>query len=129
MNSIQETLTKASEDLYWVSEADYPFEVIVWSGDHISEKQLLEQLGYPSDFAIQKIDIDEFFQWAVEGQDWHNEVEKAEVKRYQNLVKTLKENLSDLQVYKVGEIELDIYILGKTASGKIAGLSTKVVET
>ena len=129
MNSIQDLLTEASEDLYWVSEADYPFDVIVWDEDNLSEQHLLGRLGYPPDFPVQKIEIDEFFKWAVQEQDWQDDIEKAEVKQYQILVETLKANLTDLRVYQLGETEFDIYILGKTPSGEIAGLSTKAVET
>lgn len=129
MNSIRDLLTEASEDLYWVSEADYPFEVIVWNDGNLSEQYLLERLGYPPNFPVKQIEIDDFFQWAVQEQDWQDDIEKAEVKQYQILVETLKANLTDLRVYKLGETELEIYILGKTPSGEIAGLSTKVVET
>ena len=129
MNSIQDLLTEASEDLYWVSEADYPFEVIVWDEGNLSEQKLLERLGYPADFPVKTIDIDEFFQAAIQEQDWQDEIEKAEVRQYQILVETLKAHLTDLRVYKLGETEFDIYILGKTPSGENAGLLTKAVET
>lgn len=129
MTSIQDLLTEASENLYWISEADYPFEVIVWNEDNLSEQNLLEKFGYPADFPIKTIDIDEFFKSAVQEQDWQDEIEKAEVKQYKILVETLTENLTDLRVYKLGETEFDIYILGRTPSGEIAGLSTKAVQT
>ncbi len=129
MNSTQDLLTEASEDLYWISEADYPFDVIVWNEDNLSEQNLLERLGYPPDFPVKKIDIDDFFQWAVQEQDWQDDIERAEVKQYQILVETLKANLTDLRVYQLGKTKVDIYILGRTPSGAIAGLSTKAVET
>jgi hypothetical protein len=34
-----------------------------------------------------------------------------------------------LQVYRVGNIEIDVYIVGVTDGGGLAGLSTKLVET
>jgi hypothetical protein len=51
------------------------------------------------------------------------------VQRFQNLVSVLKQNLSQLQVYRVGNIEIDVYIVGVTDGGGLAGLSTKLVET
>ena len=45
------------------------------------------------------------------------------------LVETLKSHLSDIQVYRLGERSIDVYIAGKTSEGDLAGLSTKVVET
>jgi hypothetical protein len=32
-------------------------------------------------------------------------------------------------VYRLGTVEIDVYIAGKTPSGDLAGVSTKVVET
>ena len=78
MNSIRDLLIEASEDLYWISEADYPFEVIVWNDDNLSEQNLLEKLGYPADFPVKTIDIDEFFKSAVQEQDWQDDIERAE---------------------------------------------------
>jgi hypothetical protein len=44
-------------------------------------------------------------------------------------VSIVKQNLSQLQVYRVGSIDIDAYIVGVTDGGEWAGLSTKVVET
>jgi len=41
----------------------------------------------------------------------------------------LESNLSDIQVFRVGEINIDIYVVGKIQSRDLAGLATKVVET
>jgi hypothetical protein len=51
------------------------------------------------------------------------------VQRFQNLVSVLKQNLSQLQVYRVGNTNIDAYIVGVTPGGELAGLSTKLVET
>jgi hypothetical protein len=34
-----------------------------------------------------------------------------------------------LQVYRLGKIEIDVYVVGETPTGNLAGLSTKVIET
>jgi hypothetical protein len=44
-------------------------------------------------------------------------------------VRVLKDNLADLQVFKIGGAESDVYVLGKTGQGDLAGIKTKVVET
>jgi len=45
-------------------------------------------------------------------------------------VKALKEQLSGVKVYKVGdEAEREVHIVGKTKDGQWAGLKTSVVET
>jgi len=73
--------------------------------------------------------VDEFFARATQEEDWHDQEERETVKRFQNLVSILKQNLSQLQVYRVGNINIDAYIVGVTPSGDWTGLSTKLVET
>jgi hypothetical protein len=73
--------------------------------------------------------VDEFFARAIQEEDWHDEEERETVKRFQNLVSVLKQNLSHLQVFRVGNINIDAYIVGVTPSGDWTGLSTKLVET
>jgi hypothetical protein len=73
--------------------------------------------------------VDDFFAIATQEEDWHDEEERETVKLFQNLVSVLKQNLSQLQVYRVGNIEIDVYIVGVTDGGGLAGLSTKLVET
>jgi Nuclease A inhibitor-like protein len=62
-------------------------------------------------------------------QDWHDESKAKEVRQYQGLVKLLQESLEGVLVYRLGTVEIDIYIVGKTPDGNWAGLSTKAVET
>jgi hypothetical protein len=74
--------------------------------------------------------VDDFFAIiATQEEDWHDEEERETAKHFQNLVSILKQNLSQLQVYRVGSIEIDVYIVGVTDGGGLAGLSTKLVET
>ena len=73
--------------------------------------------------------VDEFFAIATQEEDWHDEEERETVKWFQNLVSVLKQNLSHLQVFRVGNINIDAYIVGVTPSGDWAGLSAKLVET
>ena len=51
------------------------------------------------------------------------------MKKYQQLVATLKQHLTHLKVYRLGEIQLDIYIVGQAPNSHLAGVTTKAVET
>ncbi|MCC3410085.1 MAG: hypothetical protein JGK17_32045 [Microcoleus sp. PH2017_10_PVI_O_A] len=73
--------------------------------------------------------VDEFFDVANAEEDWHDEEERETTKRFQNLVSILKQNLSQLQVYRVGSTDIDAYILGVAPTGNWMGLSTQLVET
>jgi hypothetical protein len=50
--------------------------------------------------------------------------------QFDNLAAAIKEQLSGVKVYKVGdEPEKQVYFVGKTSDGQWAGLKTTVVET
>ncbi len=131
-SDILQKLSLASSDLLWLSESDFPFEAFTFSQKNLPEMQeniLLEKLDKQADTLVKKVEFETFFQRATKEEDWHNTSEKATVQQYQNLVAILQNNLHNLQVYLLGEIEIDVYILGQLPSGDWAGLSTKMVQT
>lgn len=116
-------LKQATEELLLMSESDYPFEIIEWAGtDEVSTASLQRLSGQPTDAPVSIQSLDDFFRPTVSET-------RADAKRYQALVRLLKENLTDVQVYRVGEINIPVYIVGKSATGNWLGLSTRVVET
>ncbi|HEY9903425.1 MAG TPA: nuclease A inhibitor family protein [Candidatus Sericytochromatia bacterium] len=129
-DSIAIQLKQASEGLLFLSETDAPFEVISWqTQEQLTPTKLLELTERPPDAPVELRTVDEFFAIATQEEDWHDEEERETVKRFQNLVSVLKQNLSQLQVYRVGSINIDVYIVGLTPGGGWAELSTKLVET
>ncbi len=131
-SKLRDQLQEASDGLVFISESDYPFEVFLWeaSGSLVNTPEtILYHTGHPVDTPVEVIDIDSFFFAATTEQEWHNPEERETVKKFQMLVETLKSHLSDIQVYRLGERSIDVYIAGKTPQGDLAGFSTKVVET
>lgn len=127
-----EILKQASEGLLFMSESEYPFEVFFWKSEDkedITPEIILKKTGHSLNTPVEFVDIDSFFEVATTEQNWHSSKEKETVNRYQNLVKTLKDNLTEIQVVHLGTIAIDVYIVGKTPSSDLAGLTTKVVET
>lgn len=121
-----------SKDLLWMSESDYPFVVFLWEvGEKIQLDipRVLEFSKRPPDTEVRTLEFERFFRRAITFKDWHDEAEMESVKKYQHLVDSLRECLTDLRVYKIGEITIDVYIVGMTASGDFAGLSTVSIET
>jgi len=127
-----ERLHETAKGLLWMSESDYPFAAFVWEfGEKIvlENEIVLKMTKHSLDTRIQIIEFDSFFQGSVTPKYWHNSEEAETVKKYQELVRIMKQYLSDLKIYKVGEIEIDVYIIGKTNSGEYAGLATVSIET
>jgi len=116
-------LKQASQGLLFLSETDAPFEVISWqTQEQLTQAKLLQLTNHPPDAPVEMQTIDEFFAIATAEEDWHDQDERETAKRFQNLVSILKQNLSQLQVYRVGSIDIDAYIVGVTDGGEWAGL-------
>ncbi|MEG3939839.1 nuclease A inhibitor family protein [Microcoleus sp. S36b_A3] len=129
-STITTQLSSATQGLLFLSETDAPFEVIHWPAQgELTPPKLLQLTGHPPDAPVEQRTVDDFFAIATAEETWHDEEERETVQRFQNLVSVLKQNLSQLQVYRVGSIEIDVYIVGVPQSGDWAGLSTQVVET
>ncbi|RCJ27191.1 nuclease A inhibitor family protein [Nostoc sp. ATCC 53789] len=126
---IVEKLKKASTGLLMMSESDYPFEVVQWEGAAPATQEKILQLTGSQNLPVEVVELDYFLRNCAFEQEWHNELQKKDVKRFQTLMQTLKDNLSDISVYRVGQINIDAYIIGQTQDGDLAGVVTKLVET
>ena len=122
-------LKRLTRGLEFQSEADYPVEPFApeAAGGAASAQQAVASVKGGAE--ARAVEFDDFFAAATEEQEWHDDEARARVRKFQALVKYLKENLTDIQVFKAGDAEADVYVLGRTASGSLAGVKTKVVET
>jgi hypothetical protein len=128
--ALLQELRKLTKGLLFMSESDYPVEVFSQAAN--AEKALSAQdiiAAKNPKGTVSEIDFESFFRNATTEQAGQSPEAGQTVKKFQALVKALKDNLSEIKVYKVGEIEADVYVVGKTASGNFAGVTTKVVET
>lgn len=120
--AILATLRKAAEGLLFISESEAELTPFCWGADTaVDEEGILAnpERDYEPDTAVEATTLERFFR-AVPPED------KA---KFDRLAGVLKRHLSDLCVYKVGEVEKDVYLVGKTTDGRWAGLRTTVVET
>jgi Nuclease A inhibitor-like protein len=110
-------LQAAVADLYWISESDYPFEVIDWSAGEISTAAIRLELGLDEEIPITTLTLAEFWEPVTDNDEF------IEVRHF------IARSLTNTQVFRVGEIEIDIYIIGHCVTGKRVGLKTKEIET
>jgi Nuclease A inhibitor-like protein len=126
---IIDRLKQATTDLLWSSESDYPFEIVSWElGIELTPSDLFSNI-YDTDLAIESIPLTDLFEPVLTIEDWYEQAELDLVDRYTNLLDSINTNLAEVQVFRVGEVEIDIYIIGKTSTGDIIGLKTRSVET
>lgn len=125
-------LGRAADGLLYMSETDSalePVRVVPEEGGEPSVPQLRRLAGLPADAPVEVFDVKRFFGNAVAEEDWKGEAEIADARRFQNLVRVLNRELSGLRVYRVGEVRIHAYVLGRSPSGSWLGLSTLLVET
>ncbi|OLP17923.1 nuclease [Leptolyngbya sp. 'hensonii'] len=129
--TITETLNQASAGLLMPSESEFPFEGFHWDNvNSLSAEVLLELTGHAPDTQVEETDLDYLFRNLAVSKEWHDEIQQANVPKFQQLKQIVEDNLSEITVYRVGTIELDVYIVGKPkAKNGLAGLATKVIET
>jgi hypothetical protein len=123
-------LAGAAEGLLYMSESDYPLEPFRLEGAGLPTPEILrESAGEAADAPVRVLSLEEFFRAPTSEPSWKGEAELPTARRFQALVRALRENLSDLKAYKVGSINMRVYVLGRSAAGTWLGLSTRVVET
>jgi hypothetical protein len=49
--------------------------------------------------------------------------------RYRNIVKVISQNLTECRAYKIGRINMPVYVVGRSKQGAWLGVSTRVVQT
>lgn len=127
---LAESLKKATENLYYISETDAEIEPFFGqAAAAVTKEEILRQTGKSLDETIEERDFRQIFERLTKIQDWYSKEETANVERFTRLRKILLENLKDLKVFKIGRIELDVYFVGLDKEGKLAGVKTKAVET
>ena len=128
--SLSSRLKSLTEGLSYQSESDYPVEPYVRkAGEGAPSAEEFAAGLEGADAAVRELDFDSFFGTATLEEDWQDKETRAGVKKFQALVEFLKESLTDIKVYRVGDVEADVYVVGKTETGDFAGVKTKVVET
>jgi hypothetical protein len=125
-----EELKEATRGLLFMSESDYPFEVLRWEGVREMSSEHVRKMTGQSDAApLEERTVADFFRVAAGEQEWKGEEELALAKRYQSLVRLLEENLKEVRVYRVGTTNIGVYVVGRSDEGNWIGVSTRAVET
>jgi hypothetical protein len=115
-------IRQACEGLEYPSESDTPFDLFTWpaGGAGTARDQVVAHGG--AGRKMEEVTVDDFFAELVEAEDGD---------RFKRLRATLESHLKDLKIFRVGagEVKVDVYLLGRLASGAWGGLHTRSVET
>ncbi|MFM8273113.1 MAG: nuclease A inhibitor family protein [Gemmata sp.] len=120
-NAIGKDLTTAVQGLLYTSETDAPFEPFAWTGaaGTAVEDAVRANSGARGDAPIEQQTLAQFARTIPDESRGD----------YAPLFALLKNNIKNVTVVRVGEINIDIYLVGRTADGQFSGVKTKAVET
>ena len=124
---ITDLLTKLSEGLLFPSESEYPLEPFTWKSATLNRKTILTQAGKPAKTSIEAIALEDFFATVVTDQDWFEDEDREIAQRFRDL-QTAIATLENVQVFRLGKVEIDVYIVGAIGQD-LVGLKTTVIET
>jgi len=128
--SFFDEMSAACEGLVYVSETDAPVKTLSAEADVGSAVDLLRQIaGADCTTQIESIEARQFFARLTAIKDWFGPAELERAKKFLDLQRLLEENLTGLAVYRVGEIRVRYYAIGRSFDGRIAGIETEAVET
>jgi len=120
MRAFQVLLKTACAGLLFRSETDAELEPILWENcGELTVAELLKRLGRAADTPVETMELAGFFR----------AVSRAHRPAFDALAKLLNGHLAGVKVFKIGEVELEVYIVGTTKDGHWAGVKTQVVET
>lgn len=129
-NSFAADLAAAAEGLIYISETDA--EIIpVWGEkvEAVTRDAVLRLAGANREAPVEETLPDSFFERLTEIRDWFGTRETERAARFGRLRDTLYSGLTDIKLYRIGRIRIDIYIVGRDGEGRIAGVRTRAVET
>jgi hypothetical protein len=121
-------IEKSTAGLFYISETDAPIEP--YSGGAADAVDVSHFI--PNEVkggTVQELSPKTFFARLTTPQDWYGAKEKDIARRFLGLESLLEENLDDLTVFRIGSIQIDIYVVGLDTDGDLVGIKTKAIET
>lgn len=125
--SIQNKLENAASGLLMMSESDYPFEYLNTNKRQLNDALVLKLAQKPEGTPVEQTTIEHLLRNLIDPTS--GSVNLATAQRFQQLMATLKQELSNLTVYRVGDVQVEVFILGLTTDGTVGGMRTMLIET
>ncbi len=132
VNTLKEQILPLIEDLRYPSESDEAveyFEMEYTTAESISVQEFKLFNGIEPDKEVEAIALEDFFEPLTRVEDWFGEEEKKYVDNALKLQALLTEKLTDIQVLKIGAVEIDVFLFGIYEENKWIGVKTILIET
>lgn len=131
-NAFAEKINPLLAGLFYPGESDEPIGPVTCylnQPEPLTVSQINHWLMLPPSVYVDEMPETEFWEPVITEQDWYGDDEKATTARFGQLKNRLESELTGRQVFRVGETEIDVYLLGRLADGTRAGIKTKTVQT
>ena len=126
-------LDNCVEGLMFMSESDFPLTPFVWPaeevGGELTGEALRRHRGYPADAKIERIEAAAFFERLTRIEEGLSPQRLKAAAGFRELWHRMSETLTDLRVFRLGRIRIDVFVAGRAPSGAWAGVSSTVIET
>lgn len=129
---LKDEIISLSSDLMYPSESDESIEYFEMEAS-TDEKLLLANFrminGIRPEIEIEEMNFELFFKPLIKLEDWFGDDEKKWARDSLKLKQLILQKLKEIKILKVGKIEIDVYVFGKSERCKWEGLKTKFIET
>ena len=125
-----ERITAVCEGLIYVSETDAPVTAFAAKDTaEITREAILHESGRDANAQIEMVAFNDLFDRLTAIKDWFGERETTRAERYLKLKELLEASLTELKVFRVGAVRIDIFVVGVDKNGCVMGVTTTAVET
>lgn len=128
---LEDALDRASVDLWFLSESEAPYTAVRVAGAGAPTVAKVQTLaGVDASTVSEVADYDRVF--GFRARDLEPDMdpgERLDVLRHRHLRRVLEDNLRSHLVVRLGLIQVQVYIVGESACGELAGYSTVSIET
>lgn len=131
-SSFSEQINPLLTGLFYPGESDEPVEPVTCYLDQpelLTNSQIRDWLMLSTSVCVAEMAEAEFWEPVITEQDWYGDDEKTRTRQFQQLKKRLEDTLTERQVFRVGDAEIDVYLLGRQADGTRTGIKTMIVQT
>jgi hypothetical protein len=122
-------IERACRQLVYVSEIDS--EIEPFRGPKVSgtDPEEFRQAADIDGAEIEQGDLPEFTERLTQTRDWHSIRDAQNAKGFEKLFRVLKKELTNIRLYRVGQTNVQIYIVGTDKKGRMRGIRMSAVET
>ncbi|WP_210489867.1 nuclease A inhibitor family protein [Rufibacter aurantiacus] len=130
MSTLLQDLAQAAQGLLFISEIEAPLEPFTLpAGTSIqTPADFLNAIGKP-DQPAEEVTLTYFLRNMVRTYPEQDHTQQAVAQRFMALQGWLETHLQEIRVYRIGQVQVQAYAVGKTPEGSWLGLKTTLVET